>query len=285
MRTGYRRASTDWRYAERIGRVLEVLWRHPNTLPSLERLAEIACFSPCHFHRIYRGVMGETIQATSQRMRLQRAARALSHSAKRLTQVAHEAGYGSAAAFVRIFGRHYGVSPQRYRSAYVLRLNLKQQENNMHNVEIRTQPTALRLLVCRHQGSYMEIGKAFDTLCVKGGLCAPESAPVRIFGLYYDDPLSVRVDQLRSAAGLWRADLPLPPDGLEPAEIPAGRYAVLRHRGPYNELQDAWNWLYATWLPQTGHAPKAVPCIEEYLNDAHGTAPKDLETDLWLALE
>lgn len=155
----------------------------------------------------------------------------------------------------------------------------------MQHVEIRTQPEPVRLLVCRHQGNYMNIGQAFDTLWAKGMPCVPGAAAVRVFGLYYDDPLSVPQQQLRAAAGFSNQTLQVAPAGLDFAEIPAGRYAVLHHRGPYNELQDAWSWLYSHWLPQSGELPQDAPCIEEYLNDAHGTAPKDLETELWLALK
>jgi AraC family transcriptional regulator len=45
---------------------------------SLENLAEIACFSPHHLHRIYRGIAGETAGDTARRLRLHRAAGARS---------------------------------------------------------------------------------------------------------------------------------------------------------------------------------------------------------------
>ncbi|OWK24560.1 hypothetical protein AJ87_20285 [Rhizobium yanglingense] len=40
----------------------------------MERLAEIACMSSYHWHKIYRAIYGETLAATVKRLRLHRAA-------------------------------------------------------------------------------------------------------------------------------------------------------------------------------------------------------------------
>ena len=48
----------------RFAKVLQYLHRHYRDEIDLARLADIACLSPCHWHRIYRAVMGETIAET-----------------------------------------------------------------------------------------------------------------------------------------------------------------------------------------------------------------------------
>ena len=61
-------------YASRIQRVVDYLAEHLDDPLELETLARVACFSPYHFHRIYRGLLGETVNDTVRRLRLQRAA-------------------------------------------------------------------------------------------------------------------------------------------------------------------------------------------------------------------
>ena len=61
-------------YAHRLDPVLRWLASHPDADPDLYRLADLACLSPYHFHRVYRAVMGETVNATVQRIRMHRAA-------------------------------------------------------------------------------------------------------------------------------------------------------------------------------------------------------------------
>ena len=45
----------------------------------LEDVARVACFSPFHFHRIFRALVGETLGAFIKRVRLERAVYLLSH--------------------------------------------------------------------------------------------------------------------------------------------------------------------------------------------------------------
>ena len=103
-------------YAHRLDPVLRWLASHPDADPDLYRLADLACLSPYHFHRVYRAVMGETVNATVQRIRMHRAAVSLGSTGDSLRDVAQRAGYESDAAFNRAFGATFGISPGRYRA-------------------------------------------------------------------------------------------------------------------------------------------------------------------------
>lgn len=46
-------------YAQRLDPVLRWLAAHPDADPDLHRLADLACLSPYHFHRVYRAMMGK----------------------------------------------------------------------------------------------------------------------------------------------------------------------------------------------------------------------------------
>jgi AraC family transcriptional regulator len=50
-------------YSERIQRV-DYMARRLDEELDLETLARVACLSPYHFHRIYRGLIGETVNET-----------------------------------------------------------------------------------------------------------------------------------------------------------------------------------------------------------------------------
>jgi hypothetical protein len=47
---------------------------HLDETLDLSRLADVACMSPYHFHRIYHGMQGETVADTVRRLSLHRAA-------------------------------------------------------------------------------------------------------------------------------------------------------------------------------------------------------------------
>ena len=52
---------TEQTYRKRILRVLVYLQQHLGEELSLEELAAVAQFSPYHFHRIFRGMVGESV--------------------------------------------------------------------------------------------------------------------------------------------------------------------------------------------------------------------------------
>lgn len=271
-------------YPARIQRVVDYLAVHLDEALDLETLARVAHFSPYHFHRIYRGLLGETVNDTVRRLRLHRSAIDLLDRDLGIDRTARRAGYASQAAFTRAFRAEYGEPPARYRVAR--RATELDQERNltMYQVEILTLPK-LRVAAIEHRGDYQLTGKAFErlmTVAATTGLLTPDT---RTIGIYHDDPVSVPQDELKSTACITVPDDWAPSGELTEAHIEGGRYARIVHTGPYTELKTAYDWLYQTWLPNSAEEPRNLPCLEEYLNDPRRVSAKDLETAVMMPLE
>jgi AraC family transcriptional regulator len=102
-------------YHERVNRVLDHISEHLDEELSLTKLAEIGCFSPFHFHRIFQAVTGETLNSHVRRVRLERAALLMKASPrKRITDIAIEAGFGGTAEFSRAFRNHFDRTPSSW---------------------------------------------------------------------------------------------------------------------------------------------------------------------------
>jgi AraC family transcriptional regulator len=84
---------------------------------TLEGIADVAGFSPFHFHRIFRVAFGENLNAYVMRRRLQRAARELARGTDSITDIGLRCGYESPSAFGRAFARAFGMTPSAYRAA------------------------------------------------------------------------------------------------------------------------------------------------------------------------
>jgi AraC family transcriptional regulator len=80
------------RYEARLNRVLEHIYDHLDEPLDIDRLAEIACLSPYHWHRIYQAMHGETVASTVRRLRLHRAAGYLACRPRNIASRAHIAG-------------------------------------------------------------------------------------------------------------------------------------------------------------------------------------------------
>src|SRR5947209_7922291 len=96
--------STEQDYRERIVRVVLHIQRHLDDELDLDRLASVAAFSRFHFHRIFRGMTGETVYAYVRRIRLERAAGQLKHLDQPITEIALNAGFEAHESFTRAFG-------------------------------------------------------------------------------------------------------------------------------------------------------------------------------------
>ena len=83
-----RKRTTRMEYGRRIARVAAYIDANLDGDLSLETLAGIACFSPYHFHRIYRSITSETVTDTIRRLRLFRASKALARTGTPIEQVA-----------------------------------------------------------------------------------------------------------------------------------------------------------------------------------------------------
>jgi AraC family transcriptional regulator len=275
-------ASNPKAYSQRIQRVVDYLAEHLDEDLDLETLARVACFSPYHFHRIYRGLLGETVNETVRRLRLNRAAIDLLDRELSVERTARRAGYASQAAFTRAFSAEYGEPPARYRGRREAQ-GAEERNSAAYRVETIDLPR-LRVAMIEHRGAYRLTTKAFErlmTVAATTDLLRPET---RTIGIYRDDPESVPEAELRSAACITVPDDWSSSGELEEGHVEGGRYARIVHTGPYAELKTAYDWLYRIWLPQSGEEPRNLPCLEEYLNDPRQVPAKDLETAVMLPL-
>lgn len=274
-------------YEDRLNRVTDYIYEHLDEDIDLLRLADIACLSPYHWHRIYHAIRGETIAATVKRLRLHRAAGYLANTSKPLAEIAARSGYPNLQSFSRTFKATYGLPPAEYRRAgshtkFAVPQTAK--DNTMYDISLRD-AGAVWAVGVDHVGSYMDVGRAFGRLydCLGArGLFRPD---MRMVGVYFDDPASVPEAELRSRACVTTAE-PIPIEApLVETPIAGGTFAVLLHKGPYADMRVAYNWLYGQWLPKSGREPGDAPVFEVYLNTPQDTAPTELLTEIWLPLK
>jgi AraC family transcriptional regulator len=273
-------------YHERMARLMRHIHDHLAEPLELAALGEVVHLSPFHWHRVYHALYGETIAATVRRIRLHRASGDLANTTLGIAAVAKRCGYPAARSFARAFRAAYGMNPAEYRERgghTSFRATPDRAAAPAQQVEIR-EVARVRLAGVEHTGSYMLIGRAFETAYAHASAQGWVSAATRWIAEYRDDPFLIRESQLSSRAGLSLPDGTRAAPPLVGFEVDGGTCAVLRHRGPYATMRAAYQWLYGTWLVESGRTPADRPVFEEYLNNPRETAPADLLTDICLPL-
>jgi AraC family transcriptional regulator len=301
------KVGTRKHYEELVLRAVEQVRASLDQALDLQELGHKACLSPLHFHRIFKGLLGETPGELHRRMRLERAAFTLLTIEQTIVRVALDAGYDSHEAFGSAFGlapsefrQHAAQSPTSWIAASASTLPSRTgihfaglssdslvrfaTEEIIMNVTVKSLPKK-RVLAVSHRGPYNMISAAFARL---GELLEQakldDKYKLEMVAMQYDDPETVAAPDLRSEAGIVvTADAPVP-DGLHEVIIPEGRYAYTVHKGPYAQLGDAWGRFMGGWLVQSGERLGDGPCYERYLNTPEDAAPHELETELFLHL-
>ncbi len=304
--SGAKRESTKRDYYERMLRVLDHIHRHLDEELTLAGLARVACFSPYHFHYIFRGIVGEGLGEYIRRLRLERAWHRLLDGARSVTEVALGAGYGSHEAFDRAFKAHFGLTPSDARRAgeaiamlpardgrlpealatRLQRILQQADEGPDRGIEVR-RIEPVRAAAMRHVGPYDQIGALFDRLMAWAGPHRMLGPTARVLGLCYDDPEMTPPELCR-----YDACLALDPDqsvplgnGVSEILIQGGEYAVGVHRGPHCDLPHTYALVCGQWCPQFGREIRDVPCIENYLNHPRSTLVEDLRTEVYVPLQ
>jgi len=265
-------------WTERMLRVLDHVHARLDEELAPEELANVAGFSLHHFHRVFRGMMGESVMGYVRRLRLERAAFRLKHAGGEVTPLAFAHGYDSHEAFTRAFRAHFGVPPSAYREQHRTAVAREL------GASIREEP-ARRLFAKVHVGPYESVGAAWATLMEEAlRLGLPPLGPT--VGLVYDDPEITAGARCRyDAAWPITADRRVEaPPGFALREIPAGRYAVALHRGPYAQILETYVALLGRFLPRQNVQITDAPVLEIYL-DAPGSVPEhELRTEVCVRL-
>ena len=86
-------------------------------------------------------------------------------------------------------------------------------------------------------------------------------------------PVDPVVGEFEYIAGLEVSKVENVPEGMVVREVPAQKYAIFTHVGSLDKLRDTYNFIYQTWLPQSGYELTGGPDFELYDEDFKDFAP------------
>lgn len=279
----------------------EVLYRvHKDISAPLtaRELAKTASYSEQHFHRVFKRVVGESVNVYIRRIRLEHAANQLMFDRySSVLSVAEKCGFISLSSFSQAFKKQFGVAPGEWRkleerhcqSAYLGAPYMSDPEIKAGYERIASQdlprPELVNLIdqrvaYIRHQGYGRSIRQPWMLLeawAMEEGIVIREleqetTKPTSLsksvcgqqIGLHHSNPAWVALHECRYVACLT-IDRPLTKRGVvNQMTIPGGLHAVFDFTGSYGDLLPWLSRVLDEWLPYSAYKLKTTPAFVHY---------------------
>ncbi|PJE55206.1 AraC family transcriptional regulator [Marinomonas sp. BSi20584] len=280
-------------YEKRMLAVCDYIYKHLDEDLTVEALCDVACFSKYHFHRQFTHFMGVGVFKFVQILRLKRASYELVFTKeKRIIDIAMSAKFDHPESFSRAFKKAYLQSPSEFRR----HPDLEKLGLHFHKLERQLEPymtvdivhfDTTKIALLKHRGSpsrIMESVSRFREWRKSSGLSPITKS--RTFNIIYEDPAVVVAEDFRcDLAAEVMKEVDDNEYGVINSTLAGGRYAVVRHFGPYDSISRCLYFLYGEWLPESGEEPRDAPCFFQYHNHFPEVAEYKLITDVYLPLK
>ncbi len=280
-------------HGNKINKICDYIAAHLDEDLSIKKLSDVANFSMHHFHRLFFYYVGVNVHSYIQMSRLKRASHQLAFKKDlKIIDIALEARFENPESFSRAFKKIFGQTPSQFRKApdwpawcqkYQFTTLTKGKAMIVDIVDFdRTM-----IAVFEHRGSPDLMNESITRFIEwrKATTLSPVKTR-KTFGIAYCDPKTTAAEAFRfDICGEVTKDIPENSQGVIQKEIPAGRCAVVQHKGSYDHIDQKIYALYGEWLPSSGEKVRDFPLFLHYHNCLTEVPESALITDIYLPLE
>jgi len=290
-------------YINRINRVFEYIDTNLGSDLSLNTLAEIACFSPYHFHRIFKFVTGETLNEYIIRRRIEKSALDLLHKTCTITHLAHQYGFSDNSSYSKAFKKYFNISPtlfkkqNPYRHSKIRQLDSKiGQEYPDHHEYIRIIINLKNWLTMNAKIEVKETSEKIAAGLTHVGVSGMESTFQKLLGwasekdlmnesnmklgrVFHDSFKVTEPDKVRMSI-IFITSQPFEPEGeINKLKIKKCKCIVGRFEIRSEEFEKSWTALFL-WMNENGYKKADQEPYEIYHNDYREHPDKKFVVDL-----
>lgn len=291
-------------YQENLNRILEYIHQHLDSKIDIAHLAELSHFSPFHFHRIMRALLGEPLGAYITRVRVETAAKLIRFSKNSVEEIAYSVGFETPSSLSKTFKNHFGISPSEYRnkkeiigterrslseaevSRSIKKQNIMKTELNIKKPKIQDIEDQ-KCLYYTMYGDYqtLDYGKAWEKLWGQIKEQQLFTKGIRHIGLPYDDPKLTETDKIRYDACLTIHKDAKPNGGIGVKDLKGGKFAVFLYQGSYKHFAEVYDYMFNEWLINSDYQLRDAPCREKYISDARRVEEHKLKTEFYIPIK
>ncbi|WP_299311954.1 AraC family transcriptional regulator [uncultured Aquimarina sp.] len=296
-------------YINRINLTLQFIDEYLDSNLSLDIVSDVAMYSPFHFHRIFKAVIGETLNIYINRKRIEKMASILMHKKEvNITELSLQYGFSSNSSFTRAFKKFYGVSPTEFRK----QLPSKFSKIGKGESKIGQENSIFEKYICNinnhinwikmnakievkeisdlHFASITHIGingieNVFEKLIQwgrsKGVMENPETKMGRVF---HDSFKITSPDKVRMSICMLMVKPAIAEGEIIPLTIKKGRNIVGRFEITPNDFEKSWSSLFV-WMSEQGFKKSKETPFEIYHNDFREHPENKFLVDFYIPIE
>ncbi|WNR44177.1 AraC family transcriptional regulator [Paenibacillus roseipurpureus] len=294
-------------YETRIQLTLDHIEEHLSEPLSVACLADVACFSDFHFHRVFQTMVGDNVMDYVRKRRLARAAYDIAHTDQKLIDIALDNGFQSPENFTRAFKKVFERTPLAYRKEGIRtplypKVNVLDRKFNPYLGGIRME------YVIQTKPAFKLIGYELRTSCVDGqnhrdipafwqtylkegkGALIPNrvhaDSQVEL-GICAD--FDLESGGLSYIIGMEATDFENVPEDLVCREFPEARYAVFTTPlVPIDQfvasIQSTWQTIFTEWFPHSGYEHAGSAEFELYDERCNPQRHDRVQMDIYIPI-
>lgn len=288
----------------RINRVFEYIDSNLDANLSLATIADIAFFSPFHFHRIFKAITGETINEYITRQRVEKAALQLLNKNIPVSEIGLKYGFADNSSFTRAFKKFYGVSPTNFRKQnpnrfskirqleskngqtypdreqYLCTLNKLKNWIQM-NAKIEIKEIGQINVACIPHVLHQNLPAAYQQLMSWAMPLGLLNAHTKMLTIYNDSFKVTHQSKVRMDACIILNEPVAVSGEVKLATISKGRFIIGSFEIPTEDFEQSWTGMFI-WMNENGYRKADRDIFEIYHNNFNDHPEKRAIVDFYI---
>ncbi|MCB9097640.1 MAG: AraC family transcriptional regulator [Arcobacter sp.] len=254
--------------------VMNYIYKYIETNINIDELSLELDISKFHLHRIFKEEFGKNIYESIKSIRLEKAANLLiTNKYSTITDIAKMTGYGSQTSFLRAFKERFLMTPKMWKNGgykeYSNKIVEKISTNNETIDFSKIEQTIVKMpeikgYYIRHKGYDRSIKKTWQKL--QTWIYTNDIKEYKQMALHHDNPIITPLEECQYIAivVLENEEEKLKDLSLPTLIIPKGIYAKFSLTGKYGDVIKLIQWVYHTWLIESGYETTTNPSYTMY---------------------
>ncbi len=275
-------------YLKHVQAGIDYIEAHLDFDIAIPQVAGAAGISAWHFQRIFKALTNETLKTYIRSRRFANSLDKLLATDARIIDIALSAGFESQESFTRAFKKAFAMTPNAYRKLGHKSLFLKKVQFNAEYLQhihqnISLQPeiyTQKHLLLVGLKTGFYSVDSEKNNIAeklpplwdafLKRMVEITNVVPGMCYGVVRQT--QPNTEQLEYCAAVEVDARVTLPEQMVRIEIPAATYAKFRHQGAVKNINNTVNYIYSSWLLQSGLRHTYGADLEFYGTDYHPVA-------------